>query len=474
MSGRPAARRMRRLAAVVGGVAAAIAASPAGLFSVTVFARAAEPVEASAKPDAAKPEGCGARLVRSSDVPDVALAAGVRLGGLSDLSAARGRGEQSAARASGPAFWWAITDRGPNGTIERDGEKLRTLLEPTFTPSLVLLRSDPAAEAPTTIAVERVLPLSAGSGKPLTGLPTGGPGHLPVLSADGSAELASDPDGVDTEAVVELPDGTLWIAEEYGPSLLKVGADGRVSERHVPIGSGPSAAAVPHRETIPAVYSKRQDNRGFEAMAAAPDGSRLWVLLQSPLENPGKKAAKKTGNVRLLGVDPAAGRPVAEHVYRLGDPTDPDYLSKGAPPDDGKLCAMAMRGDDTLVVLEQVGDDVCRLYEASLTHATDTLARPADAEPLEGVADLDAAGIVPLEKRLLADLAPLRETFAADVHGRDSGRDAPIVKLEGLVLVDDRHVLLVNDNDFAIDTAADADPAATCLWLVRLPRPLNP
>ncbi|MFM7137778.1 MAG: esterase-like activity of phytase family protein [Planctomycetota bacterium] len=460
MSGRPASRPLRRLAALVGALAATItAAPPTGLFFVTTgLVSAADPVEAS------KLEKCRARLVHSSQVPDVALAAGVRLGGLSDLSAAQGAGR---------AFCWAITDRGPNGTIERDGEKLRTLLEPTFTPSLVLLRIDPAPDAPATIAVERILPLTAGTGKPLTGLPTGGPGHLAVMSADGSAELAPDPDGVDTEAVAELPDGTLWIAEEYGPSLLKVGADGRVIERHVPVGSGRSAAAVPDRETIPAVYSKRQDNRGFEAMAAAPDGSRLWVLLQSPLDNPGKKAAKKTGNVRLLGFDPAAGRPVAEHLYRLGDPTDRNYLTKGAPPDDGKLCAMAMLADGGLLVLEQDDEGLARLYAVSLTGVTDTLARrqsSGDSPTLEEIRDLTEAGIVPAGKRLVADLGPLREAMTAQADG---GRPlhGPL-KLEGLAVVDDRHVLVANDDDFGVH-GKKGGRRRSLFWLVELDHALG-
>jgi len=220
---------------------------------------------------------------------------------------------------------------------------------------------------------------------------------------------------------VQLADGMLWIAEEYGPSLLKVGPDGR------------------------------HDNRGFEALAATPDGTRLWVLLQSPLDNPTCKAAKKTGNVRLLGFDPIAGTPAAEHVYRLGDPTDPRYFTKGAPPDDGKLCAMAALGDDGLLVLEQDDTGLARLYAASLTGATDTLARPdagSEGMTLEQIRDLPAAGIVPVAKRLVGDLTTLRETMAAQADGGRVRHGA--LKLEGLAVVDERHVLVANDDDFGV------------------------
>jgi len=441
-----------------GGWAPTSAESPAG------------PVTASSAGDC--------RIVWGRAIPDVPLSENVRLGGLSDLTAARG---------FGPGRWWAVTDRGPNGVIERDGEKLRTLLAPKFAPSLVLLRvvAEDAAEGGTNavdsatrmIAVEKVVPLTGPAGTPLTGLPTGGPGHLPVLSADGSTELPPDPDGVDTEAVVQLPEGTLWIAEEYGPSLLKVGPDGRAVERHVPQGTRNTAAAVPHRETIPAAYALRRDNRGFEALAATPDGSRLWALLQSPLDNPGPKAAKKTGNVRLLGFNPAAGKPVAEHVYRMGDPTDPDYLTKGVPPDDGKLCAMAMLADGRLLVLEQDDAGLARLYAVSLAGATDTLVwQPSSVKSktvdktLEEIRDLPKAGIVPVGKRLVADLGAIREAMTSQADG-GRPRHGPL-KLEGMAVVDDRHVLLANDDDFGVHGKQEGR-RRSFLWLVELDHPLG-
>ena len=472
-----------RVAGLLGAMArgSMTAAADLGVVAVTLavigFGASSDAARADERGGAKPAAGC--RIVWGLPVADVPLSAGVRLGGLSDLAPAR----------EGEGRFWAVTDRGPNGTLDRDGTKLRTLLAPEFTPTLVLLHvsaeslpsgtsaGSARAKAAATIAVEKLVPLTGPERKPLTGLPTGGPGHLPVLSADGSAELAPDPDGVDTEGVVHLPDGTLWIAEEYGPSLLKVDADGRALERHVPVGTGNTAAAVPHRETIPAAYALRHDNRGFEAVAASPDGTRLWVLLQSPLDNPGPKAAKKTGNVRLLGFDPAAGKPVAEHVYRLGDPTDPDYLTKGAPPDDGKLCAMAMLADGDLLVLEQDDAGLACLYAVSLAGATDTLAwqpssggsKPAD-KTLEETRDLPKAGIVPVGKRLVANLGTLREAMTAQADG-GRPRHGPL-KLEGLAVVGDRHVLIANDDDFGVHGKQEGR-RRSFLWLVELDRPLG-
>ena len=426
-----------------------------------------------------------ASIVARWIVPAVPQPAGgqtVPLGGISDLfpagaDSAALRGVGGVGGPSGSFAVWAVTDRGPNGVVKVNGRKRRTLPAPAFSPCIVELACDlPQHEdsdrVPGAARVGRVLPLRGRSRVPLSGLPNGVAPDEPIYDAAGREPLASDPNGVDTEGVVALADGSFWLCEEYRPSLLAVDAAGAVRSRFVPAGVAVPGADMEVLDCLPPAYARRRDNRGFEALAVSADGERLYALLQSPLESP--VGFESRGNVRLLVFDTIGRRPLAEHVYRLGDSDSTASKPKGGSSEDGKLCAMAMRGDDTLVVLEQAGDAVCRLYEASLRRATDTLARAADAEPLEALADLDAVGIVPLEKRLLADLAPLRDTFAADVHGRDSSRDAPAVKLEGLVLVDDRHVLLVNDNDFAIDTAADADPAATCLWLVRLPRPLGP
>ncbi len=420
--------------------------------------------EAQAELPAASGAGTGCRIVWGKRIADVELSAGVPLGGLSDLAPARGLTRR---------HFWAITDRGPNGTVDQSGQKMRTLHAPDFAPTIVLLRVPEDVSTDELISVERVLPLAGPQGKTLTGRPTAGPRYVPVLSADASTELRHDPDGVDTEGVVQMKDGSFWVAEEYGPSLLKVGPDGRAMERHVPAGTADSSAAVPHRETIPADYALRRDNRGFEALALSHDDSKLWVMLQSPLDNPEPKAAKKTGNVRLLAFDTAQGKPVAEHVYRMGDPTDSDYLKKGAPPKDGKLCCMAPLGAEGLLVLEQDDEGLARLYAVSLAGATDTLAwkpkKSSDARSLEEVRDLTKAGIEPVAKRLVADLTEYRNVMAAQSDGGELRNGA--LKLEGLAVIDDRHVLIANDDDFGVH-GKGKHPRRSFLWLIELEKPL--
>jgi hypothetical protein len=91
--------------------------------------------------------------------------------------------------------------------------------------------------------------------------------------------------------------GSLWIAEEFGPYLIKASLDGRVqavfdtqvdgkvvrSPDHPAI----TTAGAPDAKT-PAFQVKR--SKGYEGMASSPDGSKLYALLEGPLWNDDAKA----------------------------------------------------------------------------------------------------------------------------------------------------------------------------------------
>ena len=396
-------------------------------------------------------------------VPAIALPGGVSLGGLSDLCLMEDR--------EGDRLVWTLTDRGPNGIIGTGDQERRTLMAPDFSPAVICLRVPAEGEA----IVERVLPLSGAQAQPLTGRPNGVGQDRPILDAADHSPLSPDPNGVDPEGLVVLPDGSFWATEEYRPSLLRLSAEGRLLERHLPTGSLLKGADTKIVADIPAVYGFRRDNRGFEGLALSADASRLFVLLQSPLDHPTKKAAKQTGNVRMLVVDAASGSPLAEHDYRLGDPSAEGFATRGAPPDDGKLCCLAALADGSLLVLEQDDTGLARLYRADCSVASDTLPRTSrgEGEPLETIGDLAAAGIVPMEKTLVADLAALVPLFRRDVFGGDGSAGARL-KLEGIAVLDDQQIMLVNDNDFSVPgaTSDDTEVARSWLWVIGLANPL--
>lgn len=407
--------------------------------------------------------GAEASIETASIVGGGTVGPGTVVGGWSDLATA-------AVGEAGRHF--VTTDRGPNGMTTVDGVARRTLLKPDFIPRIIEIEIGTHADRRTVRIVREIL-LAGRSGAPLSGRPNGIGRDEPILDASGGTAVACDPDGIDPEGLVQCRDGTFWLAEEYRPSLLRVTADGRVVTRYVPRGARLDGADADVVDSLPAVYGTRRDNRGFESLAASPDGTRLWTLLQSPLDNGAKAAVTRAGNVRLLAFDPSAGRAVAEHVYRLGDPEADGYATRGAAPVDGKLCAMAAVDGRTLLVIENDDAGNVRLYGVDVDGATDTLETGpwGGGGSLEEVRDLAAAGIKPVRKSLVADLTPLVPSMRRDVHGDGSAGGA--LKLEGLAILDPDRIAIVNDNDFGVN-AEPGSRCATCVWVIRLPRPLRP
>jgi len=173
-------------------------------------------------------------------------------------------------------IFWGVGDRGPNinpkSAAERYGaDHLRALAEidgakimplPATGPALARFRIEGNA-----ILLEAVVNLSDTDGTPFSGLPVPNGPHAefePVYDLSGT-RLCSDPNGADSEGIAALPDGSFWIAEEYGPSLLHVNRGGQVMVRWVPVGSGDcfKGAGYP---VLPAIASARKLNRGFEAI----------------------------------------------------------------------------------------------------------------------------------------------------------------------------------------------------------------
>ena len=371
-----------------------------------------------------------------------------------------------------PNVVWTTGDRGPNMTcgeapallgegIAQACRKLtngRIYPTPEYTPSLYKLELD---RANGRFRLLDAIPLrKAGSGAALTGLLN----PQTKASKDTAMDLAGrilpdDPDNVDLEGVVRLSDGTFWIAEEMAPSIGHVAADGRILERHVPADAGEDYKKAEAKivTSLPAILSKRQGNRGIEGIAISPDEAFLYFMVQNPLANPDAKAFASARNTRIFKFDRKAGKVVGEWIYQLADAQSFgfDPSSRQSDPRVSEIIALGL---DRLLVLERT-EKTTKLFEIALAGATDVLGSKWDdvatSPSLEQQNDLAALGVTPVAKTLRFD------TF------RDA-RDAP-GKLEGMALLEDGTLMLINDNDFGIrgDTtriiivkgAVNADPA---------------
>ncbi|EPD62232.1 esterase-like activity of phytase family protein [Streptomyces sp. HGB0020] len=404
----------------------------------------------------------GAHVVRTATLGNIPLGAfsnallpgtvdndrGVDLGGIgSDVYPTGRKGE-----------FWTVTDRGPNGQIKVDGTKRRTFPVPGFDPAIVRIRV-----SGDTVKVLDAIPITTSSGKAVTGLSNQAGRDEAPYSYDASKPLSYDPNGLDTEGIVRAKDGSFWLVDEYGPSLVHVSARGRVLTRYVPKGLNLTGADYPVVEALPAILLHRKINRGFEGLAQLPGGD-LVMALQSPLSLPDEDAGDASRTTRLLRFSPKRRAVTGEYAYRFDpvnvvDPSEDDTSEL-------KISSVVDVGGDRLLVEERT-DKAARLQLVTLDRRANILGGAYDDDTtspsLEQLEDPAASGVPVLRKRLVVDL------------GKVSGVPG---KIEGIARVDHDTLALVNDNDFGMTDGADAFDAQgrlvdsgieTTVTYVRLP-----
>lgn len=351
-----------------------------------------------------------------------------------------------------PNVIWTVGDRGPNVTCGdfksiakmelpacRETRNGRVYLTPSYSPSLYrVLLTDTG-----TFRITDVITLKDRDGIPLSGLPNPLRSATTETPLDGHGRpLGQDVHGIDAEGVIRLTDGTFWIADENAPSIVHVSIDGRIITRHVPQGTEADYAGARYDVvgSLPAILAKRQLNRGIESLAVSRDERFLFFIMQSPLANPDTAAFRTSRNVRLFKIERTSMQIVGEYVYVLDEPKtfrrDPSNDQA-----DVRVSEMVSVGPDRLVVLERT-EATTKLYEISLAEATNIHGNPWDdvrTEPtLEQQAHLADAGIVPVTKTLRFDTADFPKVAG---------------KTEGVALLADGTLALINDDDFGIGGA---------------------
>lgn len=347
-----------------------------------------------------------------------------------------------------PGRLWALGDRGPNLKINQavedygldhlqglagvEGAKLmpRPDIGPTIT-ELSLIGDE--------LRFVRALPLRAPGGRPISGLPLPGGGEAamePAYNLDG--DLLPPDGGADTEGMVALADGGFWVADEYGPSLMRIDSQGVVTARWVPEGVT-GDCDPPLSPILPAIGARRRLNRGFEALAISADETWLYVAFQSPLDHGDDGACSR--HARIWKIDAASGAVVAQYVYPFDTPASfaRDRAVGEVQPRDLKISEAVCVGPDRLLVLERISQ-TSKLYLVDLAGAAaPRLHLDAETRPtLEELRpeEMAQAGIPLLAKVLLLSTDDTPE-IAAD--------------LEGVAMMSDRELILVNDNDFGIE-----------------------
>ncbi len=338
-------------------------------------------------------------------------------------------------------------DRGPNAEpldVDDDGINERPFPLPDYQAQWVRFEYNPESGE---IILGDQTNLTRVDGTPITGLPNLS-GEQGMAFADEEPvdlfgnELGLDPYGADMEGIVRAADGSYWMVDEYRPAIYHFDEAGVLIDRFVPEGSNDGEAGIEVGvEALPAVLGQRRANRGFEAVALI--GDMLYAFIQSPIDNPdvandaNSKAARYN---RIIEFDTVAGETVGQFLYEIdGDGVD-------------KIGDAIALPDGTMLVIERdsaVGPEAKKyIYRIDLTGATNIhdLDLPVGLE-LQSDLGLARAGIRPVSKKLFVDLGALGYTQG----------DKP----EGLALVDEQTLAVLNDNDFGL--LGTFDPATGLL-----------
>lgn len=331
-----------------------------------------------------------------------------------------------------PGEWdsfYLMTDRGPNV----DGTNSAKIFPaPDFNPHIAKFKL-----VGDELVYQSSVAFKNAAGMKLTGRPNlPGEGNAGETALDFTgAPIANDPEGIDCEGLaVDPTDGTFWVSDEYGPHIVHFDKSGKTIERINPFGTGTGG------RKLPKVLARRRPNRGMEGLTISPDGKFLVGMMQSPIYNPSKTKVANSRVLRLVVFNIASGE-TKQYVF----------LTESTKTLSSEIVAIT---GNTFLVLERDQDYaggnpaslVKRVYKIDISAATD-ISDPENKESgllfggktVDEMTDpeLTTNNIKPVIKELVADILAIPGGYAHD-------------KAEGLVIINNNMIAVVNDDDFGI------------------------
>ena len=210
---------------------------------------------------------------------------------------------------------------------------------------------------------------------PLQGEQLGAPEILDVTTLKDETGKPFTGANFDGEGITLTRRGELLISSETEPSIRRFALDGDLLEE------------LPVPEKFLVAPEGAQRNQTFESLSLSPNNRSLFTAVEGPLASDGK-TADGSNRIRILRYEdrgPGGFQPAEEFFYL----TEPGQ---------GVVEIVAL-SEDELLVLERgfvAGEgNTVRIFQVSLDGAEDVSDEPS----------LAAAGLEPLEKELLVDLA---------------------------------------------------------------------
>lgn len=260
--------------------------------------------------------------------------------------------------------------------------------------------------------------------------------------------------------------GALWIGDEFGPYLIKADRTGKVLAVFETQVDGQRVRSPDHPSVVTpaapggAVAFEARRSKGFEGMAASPDGSRLYALLEGPLWNAERQAYEQVDGreaLRVLEFDTARGAwtgrswlyPLETNGHAIGDF---NLIDAQSAPDGRTAVGLVIErdnGEGTAAKACPAGtrrpdcfDDVAR-FKRVYKVAFGT----GDAgQAVRKIGSIDLLAIQDPQRRAHKPLDGGVFTF-------------PFFTIENVDVVDERHIVVGNDNNLPFSSSREPNRA---------------
>ena len=257
---------------------------------------------------------------------------------------------------------------------------------------------------------------------------------------------------------IQVIDGNFWLGEEFGPYLIKADKDGKVLALYETVVDGKvvqspdnPALSLPRKPDgeLPEFSSSR--SKGFEGMAAAPDGSMLYPLLEGALYDAEKGEYENVDGknyLRILAFDPAKGEftgtswryVLDENAYAIGDfnMIDAEY-------------GLIIERDN----LEGTADKACA---EGAEDTTQCFAKPAQFKRVYKLRLPEGGGDA--EKVAYIDLMNIQDpNGVARKPLNDGVFTFPFFTIENVDVIDEQHIVVGNDNNLPFSSSREPNQA---------------
>ncbi len=246
----------------------------------------------------------------------------------------------------------------------------------------------------------------------------------------------------------------IWIADEFGPFLIKADRSGRIEAVYETLVDGKPARSPDHYAvTTPAVptgsvnFNVRR-SKGYEGMAASKDGKFLYALLEGPVWDAERKQWESVDGreyLRILEFDVAQEKWTGRHwKYVL----DQNGLAIG----DFNM----IDGTTGLIIERDNGEGTADKACPQGQKRPDCFQEPAKFKRIVKVELSDANVGNPVRKIGYIDLMQIADpNKRAKKPLNDTVLTFPFFTIENVDVVDERHIIVGNDNNLPFSSSRE-------------------